>query len=157
MSKITLKSVGTVRSTRTEAVDDNWNNETAHIELNSEFDESAFKGLADFSHVEIIFYMDRVQSDKISYGARHPRGNDAWPSVGIFSQRGKDRPNQIGLTVCQITKVEGKRLFVKGLDAVDSTPVLDIKPWLKEFGPQGNTFQPKWASELMTSYWGANI
>jgi len=76
-----------------------------------------------------------------------------WPLVGIFAQRGKNRPNRIGLTTCAILKVEGTRLHVRGLDAIDGTPVLDIKPVMREFLPRGEVRQPEWASELMAEYW----
>lgn len=73
--------------------------------------------------------------------------------IDIFAQRGKNRPNQIGLTVCEILKVEGRHLYLKGLDAVDGTPVLDIKPWMDEFAPKGATHQPEWSIEFMKKYW----
>jgi tRNA (Thr-GGU) A37 N-methylase len=98
----------------------------------------------------------RVRSraaDTIETGARHPRNRIDWPLVGIFAQRGKNRPNRIGITICRIEKVEGKRLHVRGLDAIDGTPVIDIKPVLREFLPRGDIRQPEWASELMTGYW----
>jgi len=94
-----------------------------------------------------------VTISKIEYEARHPRNNPHWPKVGIFAQRGKNRPNQIGTTICRILKVDGSSLHIEGIDAVDGTPVLDIKPWVSEFGPRGRTFQPEWISELMRGYW----
>jgi tRNA (Thr-GGU) A37 N-methylase len=112
-------------------------------------------GLDDFSHVEIAFVFDRVAPEKIETGARHPRNRADWPLVGIFAQRGKNRPNRIGITVCRIEKVEGSRLYVRGLDAIDGTPVIDIKPVLREFLPRGEVRQPDWASEVMAGYWQA--
>ena len=100
-----------------------------HVELDAEqFSAEALAGLSDFSHVEILFYMNEVDPLKVEKTARHPRNNTAWPKVGIFSQRGKNRPNQIGLTICKILKVEDRNLYIEGLDAIDGTPVLDIKP-----------------------------
>jgi len=150
---VKISSIGTVRSTRKEVADDHWLKEDSYIELNPDFTADSIEGLADFSHVEILFYMNQVDPQKIESTARHPRNNANWPKVGIFAQRGKNRPNQIGLTICEIAKVEGNRLFVRGLDAVDGSPVLDIKPWMKEFGPRGPVRQPRWSSELMREYW----
>jgi len=134
--------------------DDSWDSEKVHIELdNSHFSDEALVGLKEFSHVEIIFYMDQVDPSKIEQAARHPRNNLEWPKVGIFAQRGKNRPNQIGATVCRILKVEGMKLYLEGLDAVDGSPVLDIKPWITEFAPRGPVYQPQWISELMKKYW----
>ena len=151
---IALTSIGTVRSTRTQPEDDNWDAEQAHIELDSAtFTAEALTGLADFSHAEILFYMDQVNPEKIERTARHPRNNPNWPKVGIFAQRGKNRANQIGTTICRILKVEGTRLYLQGLDAIDGTPVIDIKPWVAEFGPRGEVRQPVWITELMRGYW----
>lgn len=148
-----MKPIGVVRSTRKEVTDDQWLKEEAYIELSKDYQPDALAGIADFSHVEILFYMNQVDPQKIKTSARHPRNNTEWPKVGIFSQRGKNRPNQIGLTICDVVKVEGRKLFIRGLDAVDGTPVLDIKPWMKEFGPRGEIRQPEWSSELMRNYW----
>ena len=73
--------------------------------------------------------------------------------MGIFAQRAKDRPNRLGLSVCRLLGVDGVRIDVAGLDAVDGTPVLDVKPWMAEFGPRGPVRQPTWSRELMAGYW----
>jgi tRNA (Thr-GGU) A37 N-methylase len=97
--------------------------------------------------------MDQVSPDKIERTVSHPRNNTAWPKVGIFAQRGKNRPNQIGTTICRIVKLEGLQLHLERLDAVDGTPVLKIKPWVAEFAPRGVPHQPAWITELMRGYW----
>jgi tRNA (adenine37-N6)-methyltransferase len=151
---ITLTPIGFVRSTRTRMEDDNWDAEKAYVELDgSQFSPEALTGLADFSHVEILFCLDQVDPGKIEKTARHPRNNTDWPKVGIFAQRARNRPNRLGLTICKILKVSGLELHVQGLDAIDGSPVLDIKPWVVEFGPRDSVFQPKWISELMQEYW----
>jgi tRNA (Thr-GGU) A37 N-methylase len=73
--------------------------------------------------------------------------------VGIFARRGKDRPNRIGTTICRLLAVEGTKLRVEGLDAIDGTPVLDIKPYVSGFGPQGEVREPAWSREIMEEYW----
>jgi len=154
MTTTSMTPIGHVRSTRRDVTDDNWDAENVFIELDADqFSGEALSGLSEFSHVEILFYMDKVDPAKIEHEARHPRNNLDWPKVGIFAQRGKNRPNQIGTTVCRILKVDGRSLYIEGLDAVDGTPVLDIKPWVSEFAPRGRTFQPSWISELMRGYW----
>lgn len=154
MNSISMTPVGIVHSTRKNLADDNWLREQTSIELDAaQFSASALAGLSEFSHVEIVFYMNQADPAKTERDARHPRGNTAWPSVGIFAQRGKDRPNHIGVTVCRIKNVSGTKLIVEGLDAVDGTPVLDIKPWVAEFAPRGAAHQPTWVSELMHGYW----
>lgn len=149
-----LMPIGVVRSSRRDVVDDDWDRETCQLILDPDvFDEEALYGLDGFSHVEVVYHFDRVPEDRIERGARHPRNNPDWPLVGIFAQRGKNRPNRIGVTVSRIVSVEGTTVTVTGLDAVDGTPILDIKPWMAEFGPRGEVQQPAWSTELMAGYW----
>ena len=153
MKEVILKPIGRVGSSRKEIKDDDWDSETAFIALEPSFTSDALTGLDAFSHVEVLFYMDQVDQDKVESTARRPRNNPDWPEVGIFSQRGKNRPNQIGHTICEILEVIGTKLYIKGLDAVDGTPALDLKPWVNEFGPRGELRQPTWMTELMEGYW----
>ncbi len=149
-----MKPIGKVVSSRAEVRDDLWDAEAVHIELDPvQFGPQALWGLDTFSHVEVLFLMDRVPDDKIETGARHPRNETAWPQTGIFAQRGKNRPNRIGLTICRVLRVDGTAVHLQGLDAVDGTPVLDLKPWVREFGPRGEVHQPAWMTELMKKYW----
>lgn len=147
-----VKPIGLVRSPRKDFSDDFWGAVGAEIVLDDALGPEALFGLSDFSHVEVLFLMHQVDPAKIKTGARHPRGRQEWPLVGIFAQRGKARPNRIGLTRATIVSVDGKSLRVRGLDAIDGTPVLDIKPWMDEFAPIGATRQPAWATELMRDY-----
>jgi tRNA (Thr-GGU) A37 N-methylase len=101
----------------------------------------------------VVYRFHLVEAADVHTGARRPRGNPDWPEVGIFAQRGKDRPNRLGVSVCRIEKVDGLEVHVRGLDAVDGTPVLDLKPAMREFLPRGELRQPPWASELMAGYW----
>ncbi len=148
-----LNPIALVHSTRSKPEDDLWDLESSWIELNEEIAEEALAGLDTFSHVEVFYLFHQVLTEKVVLGARHPRNRKDWPRVGIFAQRGKNRPNRMGHTICQILKVEGRRIHVKGLDAIHGTPVLDLKPWVKEFGPRGEIHQPEWMDELMQSYW----
>lgn len=150
--KAEVSAIGVVRSPRKDLSDDFWGAVEVEIALGEAFDETAFFGLNDFSHVEVLFLMHQVDASRVEKGARHPRERQDWPLVGIFAQRGKARPNRIGLTRATIVKVEGRVLTVRGLDAIDGTPVLDVKPWMDEFAPIGQTRQPEWATELMRDY-----
>jgi tRNA (adenine37-N6)-methyltransferase len=145
--------IGRVRSTRIVAGDDGWDAEQASIELDASFRPEALAGLDAFSHAEILFVFDRVAESTVERGARHPRGNSEWPRVGIFAQRAKDRPNRLGATIVEIVSCAGLTLVVKGLDAVDGTPVVDIKPVMAEFLPRSAVRQPPWSQALMARYW----
>ena len=106
-----------------------------------------------FTVAALVFVFDQVAEDQVVTGARRPRGKPSWPLVGIFAQRGRNRPKRLGVSVCGIVGVEGRRLIVEGLDAIDGTPVLDIKPVLKGFLPRGEVREPAWAAEIMKDYW----
>ena len=151
---IPIIAVGYVRGGRAKPDDDGWQAVEARIELDAErFPAEVLTGLDDFSHVEVLFHFHAADEKRIERGARHPRGNAAWPKVGIFAQRGKDRPNRIGATICELLSVDGTTLRVRGLDAIDGTPVIDIKPVMKGFLPRGEVHEPAWATELMKGYW----
>ena len=93
-----------------------------------------------------------VDEHSICYGKRRPRDNPAWPEVGILSQRAKNRPNRIGVSICELIGRNEMSLRVRGLDAIDGTPVLDIKPWFNELVPLTPVREPRWARELMADY-----
>ncbi len=152
MSTFTLRPIATVTSDRKEIKDDDWGEVLSTITLADEFPEEAFHGLETFSHAEVIFLFDQVDPERLVNGARHPRNNEEWPKVGIFSQRGKRRPNRLGLTTVEVVSREGRRLKVRGLDAIDGTPILDIKPTMREFLPRTEVTQPAWATVLMKQY-----
>ena len=151
---ITLNAIGRVVGGRQEAIDDDWDKVEAVIALDpAQFGADATAGLGEFSHIEVVFHFDRVGDEEINTGARHPRGRKDWPLVGIFAQRGKGRPNRIGVTVCRLLAADGLSLRVRGLDAINGTPVLDIKPVMKGFLPRGEVREPEWARALMEGYW----
>lgn len=151
---ILLQPIGLVRGGRAEPLDDGWGQSEAVIELDeARFGPLALCGLETFSHVEVIFHFHLAPPEAVECGARRPRGRSDWPAVGIFAQRGKDRPNRIGVCICEVVRVDGIRLHVRGLDAIDGTPVVDIKPVMAGFLPRSAVREPAWSSELMAGYW----
>ncbi len=153
---IEVEPLGWVRNDVKDPVDDIWGGLRSRIELDTtRFTPDALAGLESFSHVEVIFHLHRIADEAVIWGARHPRNRKDWPLVGIFAQRAKNRPSRIAVTVCRLVSVEGLAIEVEGLDAIDGTPVLDIKPYIREFGPRSEVRQPSWATELMAGYWGS--
>jgi tRNA (Thr-GGU) A37 N-methylase len=149
-----IEPIGVVAGGRSEVVDDDWGDVEATIVLDGGLLEpEATLCLEEFSHIEVVYLFHLVEPDVVVRGARRPRGNPDWPEVGILGQRAKARPNRIGVSRCELVDVDGFKLHVRGLDAVDGTPVLDIKPFMVEFAPRGPVFQPEWASDLMRTYW----
>ncbi len=153
MPEITVRPVARVHNTRLTIEEDNWGGLVSEIILDPSLPEESLDGLDLFSHAEIIFSFHLVEEGEIVFGARHPRENPDWPKVGIFTQRGRLRPNRLGLTVVRILRRKERSLFVEGLDAVDGTPVLDIKPVMEEFLPRSPVRQPDWSHDLLKDYW----
>ncbi len=150
--EIQLQPIAIVKNSRTEPIDDNWATIIADIELAGHIPTEAFDNISDFSHLEIIYYFNKVKKEDIVFSGR-PRGNPNYPLVGIFGQRKKDRPNTIGLATVELLEHNGRVIKVKFLDAIDGTPVLDIKPVFKEFQPKTDIKQPVWVADLMKNYW----
>jgi tRNA (adenine37-N6)-methyltransferase len=152
---IALAPVGFVVGGRSEAVDDDWGDVEAVIRLDgTQFGPEAVTGLDAFSHLVVVFQFHLVDPADVRSGARRPRGNPEWPEVGMFAQRAKMRPNRLGVSTCSLSRVEGLDLHVRGLDAVDGSPVLDVKPFMREFEPPDRSVrQPPWSTELMRGYY----
>lgn len=148
-----INPIAYVINDRKEILDDDWGNVCSTIELAEHLSEASLAGIEQFSHLEILYYFHKVPDDKIQYEARHPRNNPNYPKVGIFAQRGKNRPNKLGVTIVELVEAKGKKLIVRGLDAICGTPIIDIKPVIKEFLPRREVSQPDWASALMENYW----
>ncbi|MBF6062985.1 SAM-dependent methyltransferase [Nocardia terpenica] len=138
---------------RTTPTDDHWAGTEAIIRIDDpRFTEESVQGLEEFSHLEIVFRFHLTDPTDLHLGARSARDNPAWPKVGIFGHRNMRRINWIGVSRTRLLKVDGLDLHVAELDAVDGTPVLDIKPWFAEFGPRGEVRQAPWSTEMLKDY-----
>jgi tRNA-Thr(GGU) m(6)t(6)A37 methyltransferase TsaA len=124
--QIVLKPIGYVK---TDAVGNEVKDKsrTSKIVLNSEL-VKALDGIEGFSHIFVLFWLNEVANQPRALKF-HPRGRMDMPLLGVFALRTNQRPNPIGLTLVELLKVEGNVLTVRGLDAYDGTPVLDIKPF----------------------------
>jgi len=150
---VELQPIGVVRGGRASSDDDYWGGFVSTLELDPDrFGPDALAALDTFSHVVVVFHFHLVERDREETGGRHPRGREDWPLVGIFAQRAKRRPNRLGVTTCRVVSVDGTRLTLEGLDAMEGPPVLDLKPHLVEFDPRGAVHQPEWSHELMSDY-----
>lgn len=147
-----VRAVAWVRSSRREPTDDGWAHESSRIVLDDSVPDEAITGLDTFSHLDLIAMATAATEVPPSPWARHPRGNREWPLVGIFAQRNKDRPNRLLLTTVRLEAVEGRELVVSGLDFIDGTPILDIKPVFHWTLPQGSILAPPWSDALGEGY-----
>jgi tRNA (adenine37-N6)-methyltransferase len=151
---IMMTPIGRVCGGRREAAKDGWGDNRCRLELDAAtFTADALRGLDEVSHIEVLFYFHVDADEPVEFGARHPRGREDWPKVGIFAQHGRMRPNRIGASVCRVVSADGTALEVEGLDAVDGTPILDIKPVWSGYLPRGELREPEWAREIMRRYW----
>ena len=150
---ICVEPIGYVRAERTGTTDDFWGGTESRIVLVNSMPVDALLGMEEFSHAEVLFHFDRVDPAQLVRGSRHPRDNPAWPKVGILAQRAKCRPNLLGSTIVRVLGREGRVLRVAELDALDGTPVIDIKPVMAGFLPRQPVHQPVWSRELMSTYW----
>lgn len=131
--------------------DTGWGTDVSEIILDEKY-IGGLEGLADFSHAVIVYYLDQANFDLNEHLQRRPQNREEMPLRGIFAQRGKDRPNQIGLTTVEIISVFEDRLIVKGLDAIADTPVLDIKPYYPMYDCREGAVVPEWVHQLMREY-----
>jgi tRNA (Thr-GGU) A37 N-methylase len=147
-----VRSIAFIRNERSEALDDNWDDVVSVVELAQDVPSEAIRGLEEFSHVEIVFYADWAEDVPPGPWHRRPRGNAQWPDVGVFAQRNKDRPNRILLTTVAIDSISDRSITVRGLDGIDGTPVLDIKPVFRWSMPRGQLRVAAWSEQLGEKY-----
>ena len=147
-----FKVVATVNNVRPNIEDDFWENIVSEITLEKDIPTEAIKNIGQFSHLEIIFYFHLIDQYNFT-NCGYPRGNSKYPEMGIFAQRKKERINQLGLSTVELIEVRERTLVVKYLDAVDGSPVIDIKPVFKQFLPKSKLIQPDWVSEITENYW----
>lgn len=148
---ITFEPIGWVRSAVTDPVDENWGSVLSEIHLADSL-SPGLKGLEAFSHVLVVYLMHQATFDPTTELVRRPRGRADMPEVGIFAQRARHRPNPVGITAVELLGVKGNTLTVKGLDAIDGTPILDIKPYFPAFDRVGRPTIPEWVGRLMKDY-----
>jgi tRNA-Thr(GGU) m(6)t(6)A37 methyltransferase TsaA len=142
---INLKPIGFVR---TQSVGDEVKDKSrlSEIFLDCEL-TPALEGIAGFSHVFVLFWLHQIKGKERETLRVHPRGRRDLPLLGVFATRTNLRPNPIGLTLCELVKAEGNVLTVRGLDAYDGTPVLDVKPY-DTWDCAKNARMPEWWLKL---------
>lgn len=149
---VTLTPIGVVKNGINQMSTGNWAQAESRIELNADL-VPGLQGLADFSHAVVVFHLHQISPfDKAKQLLRQPRGMEHLPPVGVFAQRTKFRPNPIGVTPVRLISITGNVLTVTGLDAMDGTPVLDIKPFIPEFDSVENSKQASWVPDMLKGY-----
>lgn len=150
MPEIIMRPVGYVSNQVAERKDQFWGEDISVITVSEEF-RGGLTGLESFSHAVILSHLDKACYKPEKHLLRRPRNREDMPMLGIFSQRTKDHPNQIGITTVEILSVSDTSITVKGLDAIDGTPILDIKPYFPVFDRR-DARTPEWVDILMENY-----
>ncbi len=151
MNTITLKIIGHVESSVKEQTDEQWGQVESRVVLHPDY-HAGLRGIEQFSHALIVTYLHEARFEPARHLVRRPRGLDSMPEVGIFAQRAKDRPNPLGITAVSIVGVEPGVLVVRGLDAIEGTPVIDVKPYYPAYDRVMSASVPEWVDRLMKDY-----
>jgi tRNA-Thr(GGU) m(6)t(6)A37 methyltransferase TsaA len=151
MNDITLTPIGAVESPLATQTDLGWGSVISRVVLLPEY-RAGLQGLDAFSHVIVVIHLHRARFDPGRDLVRRPRGLAEMPEVGIFAQRARDRPNAIGVTAVEIVEVRADSVVVRGLDAIDGTPVVDLKPYVPQYDRIESPTTPGWMNRLMEGY-----
>ena len=140
---VTYRAVGVVRNRVREPRVSGWKDVRSDIILRDDL-ASALDLLDGFSHVIVVFHFDRVLEDA-EVAPRVRVGGEEGPEVGVFASRQARRPNPIGVSVAEVVHRRQNVLRVRGLDALNGTPVLDLKPYLPPYDAVAGARLPPWA------------
>ena len=144
MKTIQLKPIGFVKNKVKNPRFGNFTEKISEIILDKKFNKS-LKGIDDYSHLIIVYWMDKVKD----YVVQHrPQGNPEVPIVGIFACRCPQRPNPIAITTVKLIGHQGNKIKVRGLDTLDGTPIIDIKPYWPQYDKVVNEKIPGWVNKL---------
>ena len=142
LPSVTLEPIGTVRSEIKQPARRDYGEVIADIVINADLAE-ALSGLEGFSHLVVLYWIHRAASGEVPLKV-HPRGRQELPLLGLFATRTPNRPNRIGMSTVRLIEHRGNILRVKGLDAIEGTPVIDIKPYIPGYDSVDNAEVPSW-------------
>jgi len=141
-----LNFIGYVKNGILKQPEAGWNNVVSKIIIEKKFTD-ALDGIEGFSHIHVLYWADRLPRGKRPLKI-HPRRREDMPLLGVFATRSAYRPNPINLTVVKLLRREGQVLKVRGLDAFDGTPVVDIKPYVTHSDIVLDAKNPRWSQKL---------
>ena len=146
-----MEWIGVVYNEVKEPTDEGWGQVASEIVLDESFSDG-LDGIEQFSHLLILFWMHRAAEAEPLRMRRRPQGRADMPEVGLFAQRARHRPNPIGVTAVRLLRRDKNRLVVEGLDAINGTPILDVKPYVPAFDAVEAARVPQWVTRLMERY-----
>jgi tRNA-Thr(GGU) m(6)t(6)A37 methyltransferase TsaA len=139
-----IKPIGVVRNNVKESIFRGWKDIVSNLEINDDFMDG-LSGLEDYSHITVIYWLNLVDSCTLTH---RPQGKQDVPEVGIFACRCPTRPNPLGISTAKLLRREKNSLSVKGLDALDGTPIIDIKPYTPQYDLYSDVIVPEWVNNL---------
>jgi tRNA-Thr(GGU) m(6)t(6)A37 methyltransferase TsaA len=143
--------IGTIYNAVKEPTDEGWSSVVSEIVLDESLADG-LEGIEQFSHVLVLYWMHRAAEAEPVRMRRRPQGRADMPEIGIFAQRARHRPNPIGVTAVELVQREKNRLWVRGLYAINGTPVVDLKPYVRQFDTVESPRVPEWVDRLMVNY-----
>jgi tRNA-Thr(GGU) m(6)t(6)A37 methyltransferase TsaA len=143
---MTLKAIGIVRNEIKQPIRHGWREIVSDIVINSDLTE-ALDGLDEFSHIIVLYWLHRLPAGRQLPLKVHPMGRPELPLVGRFATRSPSRPNPVGQATVRLLERRGNILKVKGLDAIDGTPVIDIKPYIPGYDSADDAKAPPWMTK----------
>ncbi|MFJ1662473.1 TrmO family methyltransferase domain-containing protein [Streptomyces anthocyanicus] len=153
MQPLQIVPIATVVGGHTEVLDDYQGGVESIIRYDATYPLEMVQRLDEFSHLTVVWHFHLASPDDVHLHARSPRNNPRWPATGPLAHRNHRRPNQLGISHPRLLSIDGRDLLVTDLDAVDSTPVIDIGPWFTDMGPRGPVREPAWPGEMLKDYW----
>jgi tRNA-Thr(GGU) m(6)t(6)A37 methyltransferase TsaA len=153
LPSMTLKAIGIVRNEikRVLPASSDWGKIVSHIVIDSALTE-ALDGLEGFSHIIVLYWMHGVAVVGQVPTKVHPMGRQELPAVGLFATRSPHRPNPVGKATVRLLQCLGNTLKIEGLDAIDGTPVIDIKPYIPGYDSVTNAEIPQWMTNLLADH-----
>jgi len=143
---IELSPIGVIKNPFRDRIPKGWETVEARIVVNDEWAD-ALHGVEEFSHLIVLFWLDRIPRDSILMRL-HPQGCEELPLVGLFATRTPCRPNPIGMQVVEVLNRSANVLTVRHIDALNDSPVLDIKPYLPRGDCVRGAVTPQWVTQL---------
>lgn len=143
---VSIRPIGVVRSSAREPRVDGWQLLRSDIIIRHDLLDALF-GIDDYSHIIVVFAFDKVPDSARQVRVR-PRGDERIPEQGVLATRSQVRPSPIGVSVVRLIRRRRNILRVEGLDAIDGTPVLDVKPYFPNYDAVADAGIPEWARRL---------
>ena len=148
MDEILLEPIGVVSNSIIDTGHRGWKDVYSDIFVKEEH-IPALDGLAEFSHIIVFFWLHKTTPEERATGRERPKNKAEMPELGVFAWHSPRRPNPIGMSIVKLLEVQGNRVKVQGLDAIDQTPVLDLRPYIGSYYHVDGSTEPAWVARCL--------